>query len=67
MGLRRRSYLKAASLDTVPFRNDQFERIALLKEQFLDANLPILSIDTKKRELLGNFYRSSQYYDKKTA
>lgn len=64
-GLRRRSYLKAASLDNVPFRNEQFERISLLKERFLDANLPVLSIDTKKKELLGNFYRSGQYYDKK--
>lgn len=62
-GLRRRSYLKAASLDQVPQRNDQFEKIAHLKAHFLDAGLPVLSIDTKKKELLGNFHRKGQYYD----
>lgn len=63
-GLRRRSYLKAACLDKVPHRNDQFERIALLKERFLDLGMPVLSIDTKQKELLGNFYRAGHYYDK---
>jgi hypothetical protein len=63
-GLSRRSYLKAAATDQVPHRNDQFERIALLKERFLDLGLPVLSIDTKQKELLGNFYRVGQYYDK---
>lgn len=63
-GLRRRSYLKAACLDKVPNRNEQFERITLLKERFLDAGLPVLSIDTKQKELLGNFHRAGQYYDK---
>lgn len=62
-GLRKRSYLKAASLDQVPNRNEQFEKIAQLKTRFLDAGLPVLSIDTKKKELLGNFYRKGQYYD----
>ena len=52
-GLRRRSYLKAACLDKVPNRNEQFEHITLLKERFLDAGLPVLSIDTKQKELLG--------------
>ncbi len=36
---------------------NQFERIAQLKQQFLDAGQPVISIDTKKKELLGNFYR----------
>lgn len=63
-GLRRRSYLKAVCLDRVPRRNDQFERIALLKERFFDAGMPVLSIDTKQKELLGNFHRHGHYYDK---
>ena len=63
-GLRKRSYLKAASLDQVPQRNEQFEKIAHLKARFLDAGLPVLSIDTKKKELLGNFHRKGQYYDR---
>jgi len=63
-GLTRRSYLKAACLNKVPHRNDQFERIGLLKERFLDLGLPVLSIDTKQKELLGNFHRPGRYYDK---
>ena len=38
-------------------RNAQFEKIAKLKQQYLDAGLPVISIDTKKKELLGNFHR----------
>jgi hypothetical protein len=63
-GYRKRSYLKSVSLDKVPNRNEQFEKIADLKQHFLDAGLPVLSIDTKKKELLGNFHRDGQYYDK---
>jgi hypothetical protein len=63
-GLRRRSYLKATCFAQVPQRNAQFERIARLKERFLDAGLPVLSMDTKQKELLGNFYRAGQYYDR---
>lgn len=63
-GLKRRSYLKAVTMDKVPGRNDQFERIAMLKERFLDTGMPVLSIDTKQKELLGNFHRPGQYYDK---
>lgn len=62
-GLRRRSYLKSASLNQVPRRDDQFNKIASLKARFLDAGLPVLSIDTKKKELLGNFHRAGYYYD----
>ena len=38
-------------------RNAQFERIAELKEQYLNAGHPVISIDTKKKEMLGNFHR----------
>ena len=62
-GLRKRSYLKAASLNQVPHRNEQFEKIARLKARFLQEGLPVLSIDTKKKKLLGNFYRKGHYYD----
>ena len=63
-GFKKRSYLKAASLDNVPRRNEQFEKIADLKARFLDAGLPVFSIDTKNKELLGNFYRRGKYYAK---
>lgn len=63
-GYCKRSYLKSVSLGNVPKRNDQFEKIAHLKSHFLDNGLPVLSIDTKKKEMLGNFYRDGKYYDK---
>lgn len=38
-----------------PERNTQFEYIKQTKEEFLKKGLPIISIDTKKKELIGNF------------
>ena len=38
-------------------RNAQFENIARLKKRYLKAGWPVISIDTKKKELLGDFYR----------
>jgi hypothetical protein len=43
-------------------RNAQFENITALKQQYLDSSNPILSMDTKKKELLGNFYRDGTLY-----
>jgi len=36
-------------------RNAQFERIAELRKDFAARNLPVISIDTKKKELVGRF------------
>ena len=36
-------------------RNEQFEHISLMRETFAQRQLPIVSIDTKKKELVGNF------------
>ena len=62
-GLRKRSYLKSACLDQVPQRDEQFNKIASLKTYFMQAGWPVLSMDTKKKEMLGNFYRQGHYYD----
>lgn len=43
-------------------RNSQFENIASLKEQFWDSPNPILSMDSKKKEYIGNFYRDGRLY-----
>lgn len=45
-----------------PDRNAQFENIARLKQQYLEAGQPVLSMDTKKKELLGSFYREGKLY-----
>ena len=41
-------------------RNKQFERIAALKLEYVSAGNPMVSIDTKKKELLGNFFRAGK-------
>jgi Rhodopirellula transposase DDE domain len=56
-GYRRRKAVKKVTMGSHPDRNAQFEIIARLKAEYLDAGLPVLSIDTKKKELLGNFHR----------
>ena len=38
-----------------PDRNRQFEFIARIKREFEDSEQPIISIDSKKKELIGNF------------
>jgi len=38
-----------------PERAAQFDYIAQQREAFTDAGLPIVSVDTKKKELIGNF------------
>jgi hypothetical protein len=55
---RRRKALKKKTMGPRnPNRDAQFENIARLKKKFLKAGLPVISMDTKKKELLGNFYR----------
>ena len=43
-------------------RDEQFLRIAELKEDFLALGLPVISMDTKKKEFLGNLYRNGRVY-----
>jgi hypothetical protein len=46
----------------VPNRNEQFENIARLRAEYEAAGNPIISLDTKKKEKLGNFYREGHLY-----
>ena len=43
-------------------RNEQFIKIAALKRYYLSRGYAVLSIDTKKKEYLGPFYRPGQVY-----
>src|SRR5262249_14945338 len=38
-----------------PERDEQFRHIASQRARFTAAGLPIISVDTKKKELIGNF------------
>jgi hypothetical protein len=43
-----------------PDRDRQFKYIAELKVKFLREKLPVISIDTKKKELIGNYRREGK-------
>ena len=65
-GFVKRKALKKKSFKQHPDRNVQFERIAELKQQYLASGQIALSMDTKKKELLGNFYRDGRLYTQET-
>lgn len=43
-----------------PDRNAQFEHLAEKAQEQLDRGWPVISVDTKKKELVGNFGRAGQ-------
>lgn len=43
-----------------PERNSQFEYINLMVKEFQHKKQPVISVDTKKKELVGNFKNSGQ-------
>ena len=54
---RRKALKKKTMGPRHPDRDAQFENIARLKKEYLRAGLPVISIDTKKKEQLGDFFR----------
>jgi hypothetical protein len=45
-----------------PDRNEQFEHINKKVKEFQDKAQPVISVDTKKKELVGNFKNGGQEY-----
>ena len=43
-------------------RNEQFEKIGALTAQFIADGHPVVSMDTKKKEYVGNLYREGRLY-----
>ena len=62
LGLRERSFYKDLPMKEVKNRDEQFQRIASIREEAEAAGLPIISIDTKKKEMLGNFKREGKAF-----
>jgi hypothetical protein len=58
--LSRRKMQKTLDTGSSPDREAQFERMNQLKQYFLARSWPVLSIDTKKKELLGHFERKGR-------
>jgi hypothetical protein len=45
-----------------PDRDRQFRHIQAVRKRFAQAGLPIISVDTKKKELIGRFYQRGQVW-----
>ena len=65
-GYKKRKMLKMKTVQEVEHRNEQFEYIAACRDLFEQKGLPILSIDTKNKELLGDYGRSGKAYSTAT-
>ena len=61
-GYVKRQAQKVLSTGTCKYRNEQFEIISKLIESYKVAGNPIISVDTKKKEMLGNLYRDGAIY-----
>jgi Rhodopirellula transposase DDE domain len=48
-----------------PDRNAQFEYIGAMVEDFQACNQPVISVDTKKKELVGNFKNGGREWQRK--
>src|SRR3989338_63737 len=63
-GYVKRKAQKKKTMKSHPDRNQQFEIIAKLKKKYLNSVNPVISIDTKKKEFIGDFYREGTLYAK---
>lgn len=63
MGYSLRVNHKKISTDHSPDRNNQFLYLGDLRDRFQRRGLPIISVDTKKRELVGDFKNAGARWD----
>lgn len=63
---RKRKLQRYLPLKEVANRDAQFKTIDKYKTEYIINQNPIISIDTKKKELLGNFYRDGHLYSTET-
>ena len=64
-GFVKRKMERKISIGTSVHRTEQFSIVTAKKEQFLASGNPVISIDTKKKELLGNLHREGHVYTTK--
>jgi len=63
MGYSLRVNHKKLSTDFSPHRDEQFLYLTDLRDRFQRGGLPVISVDTKKRELVGNFCNPGARWD----
>ena len=59
-GLKLRKIVKDLAGGHSPDRDAQFQRIAALKAEYLEAGNPVFSIDSKAKEHLGQLFRKGR-------
>jgi len=59
-----RANRKNLASNASPFRDQQFQYISSLRHRFQRHGLPMISVDTKKRELVGNFKNPGAKWDR---
>ncbi len=65
MGYTLQSCKKSHEGGNLPDRNEQFERINTVAQEFMNESQPVISVDTKKKELVGNFKNNGHEYHPK--
>lgn len=65
MGFSLRVNHKKLSAGSGDDRDEQFGYIAKMREEFAERGLPVISVDTKKKELVGNFKNSGAAWSQK--
>jgi hypothetical protein len=55
---------KKISSGTGPDRDAQFKKISAIRDRFSSRGLPVVSVDTKKKELVGNFKNPGAAWNK---
>jgi Rhodopirellula transposase DDE domain len=58
----RQAFKSEALKKNIPQRDEQFKKIEELKEKYHTQGNPVMSMDVKKTELIGNFYRPGKLY-----
>lgn len=61
----KRNNKKKSDKSNGPEEHEQFQYIASQKQLFIDVGSPIISVDTKKKELIGNFSNKGRIWSKK--
>jgi hypothetical protein len=65
MGYSLRAVSKTREGDSHPDRNAQFEHINATAEEYQRRNQPVISVDTKKKELIGDFKNAGREWQPK--
>jgi len=63
-GYKKRKIQRRLSSGEVAKRNEQFENISKLRKEYDESGNPIVSIDTKKKEFIGDLHRPGMAYSK---